>query len=215
MFYLYAAQNRNKIITVMRDTAADCRDKVEPDWQQWLKDPNARIKQYENGEISVEELDAYLKQESLLDFFKINKSEHSYTLKSSGSKITFTGTDDESRAIGKTQHVLWVNEPYLFSEEVFKQLSQRTSSKNIGIENISVAGLSADKATIQTSFSEPVFATIQYGTSIDNLNKSLTSLVNKKNHEFELTNLTPNTGDFFYDAIQGKGIMKLYKAELS
>ena len=127
ILYLYAAQNRNKIITVMRDTAADCRDKVEPDWQQWLKDPNARIKQYENGEISVEELDAYLKQESLLDFFKINKSEHSYTLKSSGSKITFTGTDDESRAIGKTQHVLWVNEPYLFSEEVFKQLSQRTS----------------------------------------------------------------------------------------
>ena len=36
ILYLYAAQNRNKIITVMRDTAADCRDKVEPDWQQWL-----------------------------------------------------------------------------------------------------------------------------------------------------------------------------------
>ena len=69
ILYLYAAQNRNKIITVMRDTAADCRDKVEPDWQQWLKDPNARINQYENGEISVEELDACLKQESLLDFF--------------------------------------------------------------------------------------------------------------------------------------------------
>jgi len=127
VIYLYSVQNRMKNIVVMRDTASDCRDKVETDWRQWLKDPNLRIKEYEDGKISVEQLDEYLKVEDLSQYMVENKSLHTWTNKQTGSFITFTGTDDENRAIGKSQHVLWVNEPYMFSEEVFKQLSQRTS----------------------------------------------------------------------------------------
>lgn len=72
-----------------------------------------------------------------------------------------------------------------------------TSSKNIEIENVSVSELSEDKTTIRASFSNPVLATIQYGTSVSDLNKSLTSLINKRQHEFELTSLTPNTTYYF------------------
>ena len=127
IIFLYGLRNRNKVITIMRDTAADCRDKIEPDFMNWLKDPNGRIKQFEEGEITAEQLDQYLENESLMQYLKQNKSEHSFTFLATDSKITFTGTDDEDRSIGKSQHVLWINEPYVFSEEVFKQLTQRTA----------------------------------------------------------------------------------------
>ena len=126
VIFLYAIQNKLKTITIMRDTAQDCRDKVETEWIDWLKDPNRRVKEFEDEIINIEELDLYLIEEDLSKFFIQNKSKHTWTCKETGSIITFTGTDDEDRAIGKGQNVLWVNEPYKFSEEVFKQLSQRT-----------------------------------------------------------------------------------------
>lgn len=127
VIFLYGFENRMKRIMVFRDTAADCRDKVETDWVIWLKDPNCRVAQYESGEITIEQLDQYLKQEDLTQHFIENKQLHRWTFKKSGSYITFTGTDDENKAIGKAQNVFWVNEPYVFPEEVFKQLSKRTS----------------------------------------------------------------------------------------
>lgn len=127
ILFLYGLQNRNKIITVMRDTAADCRDKVEPEFLKWLQDPNGRINEYESGKITAEQLDEYLSKEELTKYLKQNKTEHSFYFTTSGSKITFTGTDDEDRTIGKSQNVLWINEPYVFSENVYRQLTQRTS----------------------------------------------------------------------------------------
>lgn len=126
IIFLYGHKNRMKNIVAMRDTAVDCRDKVETDFVDWLRDPNRRVHQYEEGLITVDELDAYLKSEDLSTHLIENKSKHTWTFKKTGSVITFTGTDDENRAIGKSQDVLWVNEPYMFSEEVFKQLTQRT-----------------------------------------------------------------------------------------
>lgn len=127
ILFLYGYNNPLKNMVVMRDTAVDCRDKVETDWIKWLRDPNARSKEYEDGKITVEELDRFLKEEELTKYFINNKSLHTWTFIHNNTFITFTGTDDENRSIGKTQNVLWVNEPYMFSEEVFIQLTQRTS----------------------------------------------------------------------------------------
>lgn len=127
VIFLYASSHRMKRVVVMRDTASDCRDKVEPEFSQWLKDPNLHIKAFEDGEISVEELDFLLDRDDLSKLFIENKTKHSWTFITTGTTITFTGTDDPDRSIGKSQNVLWVNEPYRFNEEVFKQLTQRTS----------------------------------------------------------------------------------------
>jgi len=126
IIFSYALQNKNKRIYVMRDTATDCRENVEDDWRDWLKDPNQRVAQADKGFINYDDLDDYLLNENLYQFFIENKTKHSWHLKSSGSTIVFTGVDDPDKAIGKAPHVLWINEPYVFSEEVFKQLAMRT-----------------------------------------------------------------------------------------
>jgi len=131
VFFLYGFQNQHKEMVVMRDTAADCRNKVESEWIKWLRDPNARVKEFEQGLITAEELNKFLEEESLHKYFNENKSLHKWTFKHNKTEIIFTGTDDEDRAIGKTQDVLWVNEPYKFSEEVFLQLMQRTTDFGI------------------------------------------------------------------------------------
>lgn len=124
IIYLYASSHRNKTIIVLRDTAADCRDKVETEWRDWLRDPMLRIQEYERDEIDADKLDALLKEEDLSMRLKENRTNHSWTFPS-GSVITFTGVDDEDKAIGKAAHVVWVNEPYKFPESVFKQLYMR------------------------------------------------------------------------------------------
>ncbi len=129
--FLYGYNNPYEEIVVMRDTAVDCRDKVESEWIKWLRDPNCRVIQFQKGELNAEELNDFLAKESLVGYFDNNQSHHSWTFKHNKSKITFTGTDDPDRAIGKTQSVLWVNEPYKFPEEVFIQLTQRTSGFTI------------------------------------------------------------------------------------
>lgn len=113
-------------ITVLRDTQKSCRDIVEGDWIQWLKDPQGRVKQYERGEITVAELDKFLNDESFHKLFVNNKTNHTWTLPN-GSFIVFTGLDDVDNAMGMTQDICWINEPYKFSIEIYNQLAQRTS----------------------------------------------------------------------------------------
>jgi phage terminase large subunit len=125
--FLWGYLNPFEEIVVMRDTAVDCRDKVESEWIKWIRDPNGRTEQFRKGEITSQQLNDFLKVENLMQYFDNNKSLHTWTFKHNKSVITFTGTDDPDRAIGKTQTVLWINEPYKFPEEVYKQLTMRTS----------------------------------------------------------------------------------------
>lgn len=125
--FMYGYYNPYEDIVVMRDTAVDCRDKVESEWIKWLRDPNGRVLEFQKGLISAQELNVLLEKEALISCFNNNQTHHSWTFKHNSSKITFTGTDDPNRAIGKTQSALWINEPYMFPEEVYRQLTQRTS----------------------------------------------------------------------------------------
>lgn len=124
IIFLYARENRARRIIVLRDTAVACRDIVESEFKDWLNDPMARGVQFENGEITIEELDKYLREENLMQFLTVNLTKHRYTFKN-GSTITFTGADNMSQVIGKENHLVWVNEPYKFAEEVMKQLLKR------------------------------------------------------------------------------------------
>ncbi len=127
MLWMHGLYNRRKRIVVLRDTKEDCRDKVEPDFIKWYHDPMARINQYKDGLIDHNQLEKHLKKESFAPLVRENKTNHKHTFKHSKSVIHFTGADDEDRAIGKAQDVLWINEPYVFSEDIFKELNQRTS----------------------------------------------------------------------------------------
>lgn len=124
--YLYLYQNPLQSATILRDTQKSCRDIVEKDWKKWLKDPMVRLEQFERGDITAAQLDAYLKVENLTQYFIENKTNHTWTFKHNGNMITFTGLDDENNAMGMTQSICWINEPYNFSEEVFKQLAMRS-----------------------------------------------------------------------------------------
>lgn len=124
IIYLYARQNRNQRIIVLRDTAIACRELVESEFKDWLQDPKSRQKEYDKGKITIEQLDAYLKDENLLQFIKVNLTKHQYTFPN-GSTILFTGADNMSQVIGKENNLVWINEPYKFSEEVMKQLLKR------------------------------------------------------------------------------------------
>lgn len=117
----------NLRIKVFRDTKASCYSIVEDDFVKWASDPMLRKKQYEDGLITIEEMDAFLKEENLTRFFDRNKTNHVWTMIGSGSTLKFTGLDDEDEAMGMTQDIAWLNEPYGFSKEVFLQLKQRTS----------------------------------------------------------------------------------------
>lgn len=124
--FIYCMLNPKTRVSIFRDTAVDCRDIVEGDFERWVADPCNRQKQFDDGEIDIDELEAFLEVEDLNNFMKRNRSKHVWTLKN-GSKITFDGLDKISKAMGKAQEVIWLNEPYLFSEAVYKQLAQRTS----------------------------------------------------------------------------------------
>lgn len=125
VLFLYLMENPIVSITVLRDTQKSCREIVEKDWRIWLKDPKNRRAEYEKGEISISQLDEYLKNENLTQYFTENKTNHTWTLKN-GNVIRFTGLDDEDEAMGMTQTICWINEPYNFSHEVYRQLAQRS-----------------------------------------------------------------------------------------
>lgn len=126
VIYLFARGNRNKRIIVLRDTAVACREIVESEFKDWLNDPKSRQREYEDGKITIEELDAYLKEENLLQFIKVNLTKHIYTFPN-GSTILFTGADSMGQVIGKEYNLVWVNEPYTFAQEVMKQLLKRVN----------------------------------------------------------------------------------------
>lgn len=127
VLFLDLYKNPMTTCTILRDTQKSCREIIEVDWVKWLSDPMGRKKQLERKEITVVEFDAFIKKESLLKYFLRNKTNHTWTFLHNNSFIRFTGLDDEDDAMGMTQDICWINEPYKFSHEVYKQLSQRTS----------------------------------------------------------------------------------------
>lgn len=81
-------------------------------------------KQFEKGEINAEQLRDYLNNENLLNDLQENKSNHTYTF-DNDSRIIFTGADNIEQVIGKENHLVWINEPYKFSDKVLKELVRR------------------------------------------------------------------------------------------
>ena len=126
VLFVYLYDNPISSATVLRDTQKSCREIVEKDWKDWLKDPMVRKKQLDNGDITVQEFDKLIKEENLYQYFVENKTNHTWTFKHNGNMIRFTGLDDEDDAMGMTQSICWINEPYKFSHEVYKQLSKRS-----------------------------------------------------------------------------------------
>lgn len=126
VIFMYAYSKHYKSIAVVRDVAKDCHDILETDWIKWISDPNGRLKQYENGEIELKEALELMAKEELSKHFVRNKQKHTWTCKKTKSVIQFTGLDSDVKVMGMTNDLVWVNEPYAFSEEIFKQLLQRT-----------------------------------------------------------------------------------------
>lgn len=112
-------------VVVLRETAVDCRDVVESEFKDWIADPRGRAKEYEEGKITVEELQVYLEAENLEHYFWYKASKHEYIFKKTGSSIIFGGADNLQKVMGKGTDIVWVNEPYKFPEEVMNQLLQR------------------------------------------------------------------------------------------
>lgn len=104
VYDLYARSNKNKRLTVWRNTAKDCRETVLNDILLHLK-ADGRF------------------------FAGINYHETTSVMRytATGSKIEVHGTEDELTVHGLTQSVAWLNEPYKISRAVFDQIDQRTS----------------------------------------------------------------------------------------
>ena len=127
VLFLDLYQNPMTTCTILRDTQKSCREIIEVDFVKWLSDPMGRKKELAEKKITIQEFDRLIKKESLLKYFLRNKTNHTWTFLHNNSFIRFTGLDDEDDAMGMTQDICWINEPYKFSHEVYKQLSQRTS----------------------------------------------------------------------------------------
>lgn len=67
--------------------------------------------------------------------FKENKTEGSYTYVPTGSKITFEGADNIGVVLGAGQHISFFNEVNHITEEVYKQVKQRTEEMIISDYN--------------------------------------------------------------------------------
>jgi len=98
---LYARANREKRMTVWRDTKKDCKDTVMNDYIKRLRSTDRYSQRHFN------------KTESI----------NHYT---NGSRVEFRGTDEEG-VFGLTQDCAWFNEPYSISRDIFDQIDQRTS----------------------------------------------------------------------------------------
>ena len=99
---LYSRSNKNKRVTVWRDTKVDCKSTV-------LSDMELHLKNTDRWGVD----------------FSFNKTE-SFLSYTTGTKIEILGVDDENKVMGKTQDVAWLNEPYKISKEIFNQIDQRT-----------------------------------------------------------------------------------------
>lgn len=102
IYYLYALQNKQKRLSVWRDTKKDCKDTILNDMKGVFPD--------------------------LPYFFQtvnFNKTESIYAFQS-GSVIEICGTDEPNRLHGYNCDVAWLNEPYDISKDTFNQLDMRT-----------------------------------------------------------------------------------------
>jgi PBSX family phage terminase large subunit len=101
-FFLYALQNKNKRLSVWRDTKKDCKDTVGYDMSQIFP---------------------------IMPFGKTvfySESKGIFKFLTSKSVIEVTGTDQEKKVMGYNGDVAWLNEPYLMPRETFDQIDQRT-----------------------------------------------------------------------------------------
>lgn len=102
-FDLYARSEKNKRMTVWRDTRIDCKKTVLTDALKHHK----RTSRYKVG-------------------YDFNKTESIFTY-INDSTVEIHGTDDEETVHGLTQDAAWLNEPYKISRDTFDQIDQRTS----------------------------------------------------------------------------------------
>ena len=100
---MYGRVNRNKRMTVWRDTKTDCKKTVLNDTLKRLKITGRYKKDQE-----------------------FNKTESIFTYNTE-STFEIHGTDDEETVHGLTQDCAWFNEPYKISRDTFDQIDQRTS----------------------------------------------------------------------------------------
>lgn len=101
-FFMYGLENKNKRMSVWRDTRKDCKDTVGYDMKQIFPlMPFGRTVMYQESK----------------GIFKFLLSR---------SIIEVTGTDQEKKVMGYNGDVAWLNEPYLIPRETFDQIDQRT-----------------------------------------------------------------------------------------
>lgn len=106
LFIMILLARANVLITVWRNTAKDCRSTVRRDFRKILvSDP------------------------ILYNSFVENKTEATFTAKSTGSQIVFEGADDIGKVLGMAQTISFFNEVTEFSEDVYLQITQRTAER--------------------------------------------------------------------------------------
>lgn len=102
IIHKYGLQNKNKRLSVWRDTKKDARDTVGSDVKEVF--PQLPLAQY----------------------VTFNKTEAIYTFPS-GSVFEINGTDEPNKLHGYNCNVAWFNEPYDISRDTFDQLDMRTT----------------------------------------------------------------------------------------
>lgn len=106
LIIIYALQNKNKIVSIIRKTFPALRATVMRDFFEQINNMN------------------------LQDIIKHNKSEHIVTFPN-GTIIEFFSVDDEQKIRGRKRDIAWVNEANELWYEDFQQLNFRTSHKLI------------------------------------------------------------------------------------
>jgi len=99
----YARNERNKRLTIWRDTKVDCVDTVWSDLEKRLMATGRW--QFQN---------------------KFNATK-TYLKYNTGCRIEAHGADDSVSVHGLNQDAAWLNEPYRISRDVFDQIDQRTA----------------------------------------------------------------------------------------
>ena len=106
-FFIVLLLTENNIkITCWRSTKVVCRSTIMQDFK-----------------------DILLNDFSIYSKFTLNKNEGRFTCKTNGSSILFEGCDNESKVHGLRQTHTFMNEITEIKEEVYDQITQRTSGK--------------------------------------------------------------------------------------
>jgi PBSX family phage terminase large subunit len=105
---LYLMQNKNKKVTVWRDLKNVCRQTIMEDFKKII-----------------------MFNSQVFRDFKHNKTEGSFTYLPTKSRIIFDGTDNIGKVLGGAQDISVFNEVNRMTEEVFKQVAQRTADRVI------------------------------------------------------------------------------------